>query len=1167
MTIASDHNGFQLPSKLLERQKTLQLWANVRKDGNECIWLRGINLVDLEQGEGDAFSSPSFINLVPDAQQRIGIPREAFTQIMTMPICGSHVPTKDQIKCWGEYLGIEKRTAEKKQFCVPFVNHNHSNLAEFITFTIEVTSATSDSSTPLSPDDFWQRAKQANDDIKLFKKIEEIKHTKSGQRLGTIEKVERNKNQIKIKINSSLKEGDLKLPDRGYLFFEDIGSLSQIRWQEKALKNLREGHTKNCYLGEFFFDASRARPIRLTTTLSKTDLLLKEANTHQIEAVQAVLDTEDLILIQGPPGTGKTTVIAEICYQVAMRGGRTLIASQANLAVDNALSRLSHHPLLRPLREGNLGSKVGKEGESFLEHNVIDRWLEKTAFDCEKRLINQKEITQGLSPLLTSLQEFYNYVETETNFPLTKQALQDNKINLEREFLYKNTEIEILKQKYDQDEHFKSKLDKILESNDIFLADQVKKLQSARDYQAEIVTAISEVGEWKKNANVHIYYLLKHYLKERKVVTQDLLTLPKMGFALIKKTHSDILPWHDTCEQLLSDFNQLSIQWNNWDNLCKVANQVYWLIIQSKSYVENQNPSASYVSQIVNKIRDQIDINQPLRAIRQILHATQKCVSELENSQDLHKNAAILKAISQIYQIIRDQNQPVKSESILNGIAADYVVEVASQFEKILSQLRHSNYPRIKQLESSIDKIEKVQNPFQELFKIQNYLSSQLDNTHQNIVKVEKESAEIQERINKCNQEIERIENDLRIKREWWEKIWQAIPSHLKVDGDIEIFSHDFLNTVPQNFEAWQKQLTESQSYLIRYEPTLQKWIDRLRQPSEEDISTISKEYLDNVNVVGVTCIKAAKWDFSQRFSQFDVVIIDEVSKSTPPELLIPALKGKKVVMIGDYRQLPPILDEENLDELAEELSVPREKLEFLETSWFKQQFESATNAQIGIAKKLNIQYRMHPQIMEAINQFYDDGDGGLICGLTDPNNQRAHHLESSLINKDQHIIWLKMPRNESFREEKKGTSYQNTKEVDEIEKVCEHMNQTWKKKVIDGEPRKEIGIITFYGAQLQLIDERINRGNRFPNLDIRTGTVDRFQGMEKSVIIVSMVRNNSQGIVGFAKTSERVNVAFSRAKELLVIIGCHDLFIHIPIYQKVSEVVERHGGFLECLN
>jgi len=63
--------------------------------------------------------------------------------------------------------------------------------------------------------------------------------------------------------------------------------------------------------------------------------------------VEAVLSALDLVLIQGPPGTGKTTVIAEICYQVACRGGRTLIASQANLAVDNALSRLVHNPVIR----------------------------------------------------------------------------------------------------------------------------------------------------------------------------------------------------------------------------------------------------------------------------------------------------------------------------------------------------------------------------------------------------------------------------------------------------------------------------------------------------------------------------------------------------------------------------------------------------------------------------------------------------------------------------------------------------------------------------------------------------------------------------------------------------------------------------------------------------
>ena len=160
----------------------------------------------------------------------------------------------------------------------------------------------------------------------------------------------------------------------------------------------------------FFFDAAKARPLPESSRLSKADLLLSEANETQIAAVEAVLAAEDLVLIQGPPGTGKTTVIAEICYQVARRGGRTLIASQANLAVDNALSRLAHHPLLRPLREGDAGSRVGREGEPFLAHRVIDRWLENTAINCENHLSEQQQIVQGLHPLLTSLEKFRVYL-------------------------------------------------------------------------------------------------------------------------------------------------------------------------------------------------------------------------------------------------------------------------------------------------------------------------------------------------------------------------------------------------------------------------------------------------------------------------------------------------------------------------------------------------------------------------------------------------------------------------------------------------------------------------------------------------------------------------------------------------------------------------------------
>jgi superfamily I DNA and/or RNA helicase len=73
-------------------------------------------------------------------------------------------------------------------------------------------------------------------------------------------------------------------------------------------------------------------------------------------------------------------------------------------------------------------------------------------------------------------------------------------------------------------------------------------------------------------------------------------------------------------------------------------------------------------------------------------------------------------------------------------------------------------------------------------------------------------------------------------------------------------------------------------------------------------------------------------------------------------------------------------------------------------------------------------------------------------------------------------------------------------------------MDDDWAEKVAAGEPKKEIGIITFYGAQLGKIREMLSR-NTFPNLNIITGTVDRFQGMEKPVIIVSMVTTNNNFI------------------------------------------------------
>ncbi|MBQ3566051.1 MAG: AAA family ATPase, partial [Oscillospiraceae bacterium] len=121
-----------------------------------------------------------------------------------------------------------------------------------------------------------------------------------------------------------------------------------------GLDKLCRGEAVNKRLTEFLFDPKKAnRTVGENVFLNEENLLSKTMNSEQISAVEGALNAEDLYLIQGPPGTGKTTVIAEICYQNAIRGLKTLIVSQSNLAVDNAISRVMNHADIRVLRKGD----------------------------------------------------------------------------------------------------------------------------------------------------------------------------------------------------------------------------------------------------------------------------------------------------------------------------------------------------------------------------------------------------------------------------------------------------------------------------------------------------------------------------------------------------------------------------------------------------------------------------------------------------------------------------------------------------------------------------------------------------------------------------------------------------------------------------------------------
>ena len=189
--------------------------------------------------------------------------------------------------------------------------------------------------------------------------------------------------------------------------------------------------------------------------------MLKTANPDQVAAVETVLSAPDMILIQGPPGTGKTTVIAEICYQIALRGGRTLIASQANLAVDNALSRLIHNPVIRALRKGK-AERVEEEGLPFLEERVIGTWLENTSADCSSRLSMRLDTVQVFHQLLASSARFAAYLKTEEVFQEKQPLLQERKAALESEYQAKVSTYQQALDEQHEVESLKAELDALL---------------------------------------------------------------------------------------------------------------------------------------------------------------------------------------------------------------------------------------------------------------------------------------------------------------------------------------------------------------------------------------------------------------------------------------------------------------------------------------------------------------------------------------------------------------------------------------------------------------------------------------------------------------------------------------------------------------------------------
>ncbi|MDN3438464.1 AAA domain-containing protein [Planococcus sp. APC 3900] len=1024
--------------------------------------------------------------------------------------------------------------------------------------------------------------------------------------------------ELQSYIVKQLREKGLAL-DKKEVVFSNFAALSQIRRLRQGFANLEKGLAVNPNLDRILFEEKP--PVKPLQTIGKLTFH-NRLNEFQQKAVSGAMAAEDLYVIQGPPGTGKTTVISEICLQNARKGLRTLVASQSNLAVDNALGRLLANKDIRILRVGRTES-IEEEGKKFIEENVGQYWKDHTLAE----ITDQYEMREKREP------------ELKRELTANEQAA----LNLQP--VYESLKVAVEEKKAAQGKH--QSIQKLLEQEQVKLSAFEFEKGKAVNVSRELAYRLHELEDLIDEASIVIagkqdsawFQEQQQPIRSQLRLLERALGLPRLEQDLAEK-RQEIAATVERRDQMAAIIEQKEALIQNMDSVKKIDGllqvikdqrveetpSLTYLINRLEANRENMaewgklneynelvSAAISYLEKLLTPtglsfadFKQQALVQVGAYTSAEIDEYLEKLRTLLKSSQ--RTDAAVLKkALAGLY---RRQNNLWSRGAKLKSFDV-YAAESKRAFQDLKRVLceqlvKQQNQYRVWD-EKWFDKLEKQQEeiaPLEQRYRempdpasLPDDIESAIREQKAELARLETEKAfyeEMQKRINEhqTEQAVKTAEletSDAKIigLSNKITQVEQTIAGY----GQELLALNEILSADPEGqLEQAARELAslsftkESLKQEMKNLPLLQsvqkKWLDLLAGANEHDLDEIRKLYIKHANVIGTTCVASARKDFIDNYPEFDVVIIDEVSKATPPELLLPMLKGKKIILVGDHHQLPPLLGndtlEETLQEMIEEDNGFEEKKELeklLEESLFERLYKNLPAANKTM---LAIQYRMHEDIMETIAPFYRMEKDQLQCGIRDSDRERDHLLESTAVTRSNHLMWLDLPNESAYFEERMngGKSLYNASELQEIRTLLVDLNEAAGEAKRAGrihpEQQKSIGVISFYGEQVKRLQRMIDQELRLPHLTVRTGTVDRFQGSERDIIVLSMVRNNQNkhGDIGFAKDYRRLNVALSRAKELLVLVGSSKMFTERAkqpdtrkMYRHVLEVVKQKNG------
>ena len=346
---------------------------------------------------------------------------------------------------------------------------------------------------------------------------------------------------------------------------------------------------------------------------------------------------------------------------------------------------------------------------------------------------------------------------------------------------------------------------------------------------------------------------------------------------------------------------------------------------------------------------------------------------------------------------------------------------------------------------------------------------------------------------------------------------------------------------------ALRKAIRDLRSHRKRSDERFHQKLESLKSRATELEIRINSELFGEARVIASTLVGSANKLLDGH--KFGTLFIDEAAQALEAACWIPMRRVSRVILAGDHCQLPPTV---------KSVAAMKAGLGKTMMEWIVEMHPEAVTL-------LKIQYRMNDEIMQfSSNYFY----GGQVESAPDVRFR-------SILDMDIPMTWIDtsefeklMKKSEdpekaqvSFKEEFVGESFGRVNKAEAeltLLALQNYFNKIGKQRLLD--ERIDVGIISPYRAQVQLLRRMLMKWEFFKPFrrQISVNTVDGFQGQERDIIVISLVRSNDDGQIGFLRDLRRMNVAITRARMKLIILGDRETMARHPFYRQLWQYIEN---------